>query len=87
LPDRTREKRSKADATGNLVFGKTARNFNQPAATCGRVCVVEVEEVVPAGSLDPDCIHLPGVYVQRMIVGSPYDKKIEFRTVREREAA
>jgi len=77
----------KADATGNVVFRKTARNFNVPAATCGRFCVVEVEEVVPAGSLDPDCIHLPGVYVQRMIVGAPYDKKIEFRTVRERETA
>ncbi|MGB3379411.1 CoA transferase subunit A [Allopontixanthobacter sediminis] len=77
----------KADETGNLMFRKTARNFNLPAATCGRTCVVEVEEIVPTGSLDPDCIHLPGVYVQRMIVGAPYDKKIEFRTVREREAA
>ena len=77
----------KADETGNLVFRKTARNFNHPAATCGKVCVVEVEEIVPAGSLDPDCIHLPGVYVQRMIVGAPYDKKIEFRTTRERAAA
>ncbi|HAV79580.1 MAG TPA: succinyl-CoA--3-ketoacid-CoA transferase, partial [Erythrobacter sp.] len=72
----------KADETGNLVFRKTARNFNQPAATCGKVCVVEVEEIVPTGSLDPDCIHLPGVYVQRMIVGAPYDKKIEFETTR-----
>ncbi len=69
----------KADTTGNLVFRKTARNFNLPAATCGKACVVEVEEVVPVGSLDPDCIHLPGVYVQRMIIGAPYDKKIEFR--------
>ncbi|RKF21601.1 CoA transferase subunit A [Altericroceibacterium spongiae] len=77
----------KADETGNLVFRKTARNFNLPAATCGRICVVEVEEVVPAGALDPDHIHLPGVYVQRMIVGAPYDKKIEFTTTREREAA
>ena len=77
----------KADETGNVVFRKTARNFNVPAATCGKVCVVEVEEVVPAGHLDPDCIHLPGVYVQRMIVGAPYDKRIEFRTVREREVA
>lgn len=77
----------KADESGNLVFRKTARNFNLPAATCGKICVVEVEEIVPAGSLDPDCIHLPGVYVQRMIVGAPYDKKIEFRTVREREAS
>lgn len=77
----------KADESGNLIFRKTARNFNLPAATCGKTCVVEVEEVVPVGSLDPDAIHLPGVYVQRMIVGAPYDKKIEFRTVREREAA
>ena len=73
----------KADETGNLVFRKTARNFNLPAATCGKVCVVEVEEVVPAGALDPDSIHLPGVYVQRMIVGAPYDKKIEFETDRK----
>ncbi|MBX9885332.1 MAG: CoA transferase subunit A [Novosphingobium sp.] len=72
----------KADETGNVVFRKTARNFNVPAATCGKVCVVEVEEIVPTGSLDPDAIHLPGVYVQRLIVGSPYDKKIEFRTTR-----
>ena len=77
----------KADATGNVVFRKTARNFNVPAAQCGKVCVVEVEEVVPVGSLDPEAIHLPGVYVQRIIIGAPYDKKIEFRTVREREAA
>ena len=77
----------KADETGNLVFRKTARNFNLPAATCGKTCVVEVEEIVPIGSLDPDCIHLPGVYVQRMIVGAPYDKKIEFKTVRESASA
>ena len=77
----------KADESGNVIFRKTARNFNQPAATCGKVCVVEVEEIVPVGSLDPDSIHLPGVYVQRMIIGAPYDKKIEFRTVRERAAA
>jgi len=77
----------KADESGNLVFRKTARNFNLPAATCGKICVVEVEEIVPIGSLDPDHIHLPGIYVQRMILGAPYDKKIEFRTVRQREAA
>jgi len=77
----------KADETGNVVFRKTARNFNQPAATCGKACVVEVEEIVPAGSLDPDCIHLPGVFVQRMIIGAPYDNKIEFTTTREREIA
>ena len=77
----------KADETGNVMFRKTARNFNVPVATCGKVCLVEVEEIVPVGTFDPDCIHLPGVYVQRLIVGAPYDKKIEFRTVREREAA
>ncbi len=77
----------KADESGNLVFRKTARNFNLPAITCGKIAVVEVEEVVPVGALDPDSIHLPGVYVQRMIIGAPYDKKIEFRTVREREEA
>src|SRR5258705_4932114 len=76
----------KADESGNLMFRKTARNFNQPAATCGKICVAEVEEIVPVGSLDPDCIHLPSIYVNRLIVGAPYDKKIEFRTVRERKA-
>ncbi|OAO00791.1 succinyl-CoA--3-ketoacid-CoA transferase [Sphingomonadales bacterium EhC05] len=76
----------KSDDSGNIVFRKTARNFNLPAATCGKVCIVEVEEIVPVGSFDPDCIHLPGVYVQRMILGAPYDKKIEFRTVREKES-
>ena len=75
----------RADEAGNVVFRKTARNFNVPAAQCGKVCVVEVEEIVPTGSLDPDAIHLPGVYVQRLIVGAPYDKKIELRTTRERE--
>ncbi len=76
----------KADDTGNLVFRKTARNFNPPAATCGKVCVAEVEEIVPRGSLDPDCIHLPGVYVHRLIQGE-HEKRIEQRTVRQRETA
>ena len=77
----------KADESGNLVFRKTARNFNQPMASAGKVCVAEVEEIVPVGSFDPDCIHLPSIYVKRMILGAPYDKKIEFRTTRQREAA
>ena len=77
----------KADESGNLIFRKTARNFNQPMATAGKICVAEVEEIVPIGSLDPDTIHLPGIYVKRMIVGAPYDKQIEFRTVRERVSA
>jgi 3-oxoacid CoA-transferase subunit A len=73
----------KADSTGNLVFRKTARNFNPPAATCGRICVAEVEEIVPLGSLDPDEIHLPGIYVHRLIQGV-HEKRIEQRTVRKR---
>lgn len=77
----------KADTAGNVVFRKTARNFNVPAATCGKVCVVEVEEIVPAGTLDPDSIHLPGVYVQRLIMGAPYEKYIEYRTTRQREGS
>jgi 3-oxoacid CoA-transferase subunit A len=77
----------KADESGNLMFRKTARNFNLPAATCGKICVAEVEEIVPVGSLDPDCIHLPSIYVKRMILGAPYDKKIEFRTTRQKEPA
>ncbi|WP_424931544.1 CoA transferase subunit A [Amaricoccus macauensis] len=76
----------KADDTGNLVFRKTARNFNPPAATCGKVCVVEVEEIVPRGSLDPDQIHLPGIYVHRLIQGQ-HEKRIEQRTTRPRTAA
>ena len=71
----------KADETGNLVFRKTARNFNPPAAMCGKVCVAEVEEIVPTGSLDPDLIHLPGIYVHRLIQGD-HEKRIEQRTVR-----
>ena len=76
----------KADATGNLVFRKTARNFNPPAAMCGRVCVAEVEEIVPTGSLDPDTIHLPGIFVHRLIQGE-HEKRIEQRTTRKREVA
>jgi 3-oxoacid CoA-transferase subunit A len=76
-----------ADEMGNLVFRKTARNFNQPAATAGRICVAEVEEIVPVGSLEPDCIHLPSIYVKRLVLGAPYEKKIEFRMTRQREAA
>lgn len=77
----------KADEAGNLIFRKTARNFNQPMATAGRICVAEVEEIVPTGSIDPDHVHLPGIYVNRLILGAPYDKKIEFVTTRDREAA
>ena len=75
----------KGDPSGNLMFRKTARNFNPPAATSGRVCVAEVEEIVPLGSLDPDKIHLPGIYVHRLIQGT-HEKRIENRTVRKKEA-
>lgn len=75
----------KADPSGNLVFRKTARNFNVPAATCGKICVAEVEEIVPLGSLDPDAIHLPGIYVHRIVQGA-HEKRIEQRTVRKKEA-
>ncbi len=74
----------KADPSGNLVFRKTARNFNVPAATCGKVCVAEVEEIVPLGSLDPDTIHLPGIYVHRIVQGL-HEKRIENRTTRKKE--
>ena len=60
---------------------------NQPAATSGKICVAEVEEIVPVGSLDPDCIHVPSIYVKRLILGAPYDQKTEFVTTRERTAA
>jgi 3-oxoacid CoA-transferase subunit A len=76
----------KADTTGNLVFRKTARNFNVPAATCGRLCVAEVEEIVEPGALGADAIHLPGIYVHRLIQGR-HEKRIEQRTVRKREVA
>ncbi|MEP7185468.1 MAG: 3-oxoacid CoA-transferase [Rhodanobacter sp.] len=71
----------KGDAHGNLVFRKTARNFNPMIATCGKVCVAEVEEIVPVGSIDPDSVHVPGIYVDRIIEGVNYEKRIEFRTI------
>ena len=76
-----------ADPTGNLVFRKTARNFNPNAATAGRVTVAEVEQLVAEGELDPNGIHTPGVYVQRIVAGGPFEKRIEQRTVRQKEPA
>ena len=76
----------KADSSGNLIFRKTSRNFNPPAATAGRVTVAEVEEIVPEGAIDGDAVHTPGVYVQRLIAGS-FEKRIEQRTIRKVEAA
>ena len=77
-------KAEKADTQGNLVFNKTARNFNPPMAMAGKVTVAEVEEIVPTGDLDPDEIHLPGIFVQRIVQGT-FEKRIEQRTVRKRE--
>jgi 3-oxoacid CoA-transferase subunit A len=77
----------KADTAGNLVFRKTARNFNPVMATAGKVTIAEVEEIVEAGALDPDAIHTPGIYVNRVIKGAHYEKRIEKLTVRQREAA
>lgn len=74
----------RADTSGNLMFRKTARNFNAPMATAGRVTVVEAEEIVPAGTFDPDHIHIPGIYVDRIVLSTINEKRIEKLTVRER---
>jgi len=71
----------KADQAGNLVFRKTARNFNPACAMAGKVCVAEVEEIVPTGAIDPDHVHLPGIYVDRIVVNPTPEKRIEQRTV------
>ena len=77
----------RADPAGNLMFRKTARNFNPDMATAATLTVVEVEEIVPAGSFDPDCIHTPGIYVDRIVLSTINEKRIEKLTVRQREAA
>ena len=77
----------RADTAGNLIYRKTARNFNPVMATAATVTVAEAEEVVPAGELDPDHIHTPGIYVQRVVRGAYYSRRIEKRTVRRRESA
>lgn len=77
----------KADPEGNLIYRMTARNFNPVMATAATVTVVEVEEIVEAGALDPDAIHTPGIYVDRIVKGAVYEKKIEQRTVRKRPEA
>ncbi len=75
----------KGDRSGNLVYKRTARNFNPMMATAGRVCVAEVEELVEVGELDPDQIHTPGIYVDRILLGTNYEKRIERRTTRTRD--
>ena len=76
----------KADTSGNLLFRKTARNFNPAVAMAGKVCVVEVEELVETGAIDPDHVHLPGIYVDRIVVNRHAEKRIEQRTVRAASA-
>jgi 3-oxoacid CoA-transferase subunit A len=73
----------KGDTHGNLIFRKTTRNFNMPMAMGGKITIAEVEELVPAGELDPDAIHVPGIYVHRIFQGNNYEKRIEQRTVRK----
>lgn len=77
----------KADSEGNLIYRKTARNFNPVMATAGKVTVAEVEEIVEAGEIDPDAVHTPGIFVQRVVRGAVYEKRIEQLTVRQRETA
>src|SRR5438309_11269649 len=71
----------KGDKSGNLIYRKTSRNFNPMIATCGKICVAEVEQLVEIGELDPDQIHTPGIFVNRIVQGEKYEKRIEFRTV------
>jgi 3-oxoacid CoA-transferase subunit A len=71
----------KGDTHGNLIYRHTANNFNEVMATAGKITIAEVEELVPAGELDPNCIHTPGIYVQRIFKGENYEKRIEQRTI------
>jgi 3-oxoacid CoA-transferase subunit A len=87
VPDVSLSKAWKADRAGNLVYRRTARNFNPAAAMAGRISVVEVEEIVETGTLDPDAVHLPGIYVHRLVLNATPEKRIEKRTVREKTAA
>ena len=87
VPDISLVKAWKADTSGNLVFRRTARNFNPAAAMAGRITVVEVEQIVDKGAIDPDAVHLPGIYVHRMVLNPNPERRIEKRTVREKTAA
>ena len=81
IPDITLAKAWKADHSGNLLFRRTARNFNPAAIMAGRISIVEVEEIVPTGSFDPDSVHLPGIYVHRIVLNANPEKRIEKRTL------
>lgn len=87
VPDVALVKAHKADKSGNLVFRRTARNFNPAAAMAGKITVAEVEQIVETGALDPDEIHLPGIYVHRIVLNATPEKRIEKRTVTEKAGA
>jgi 3-oxoacid CoA-transferase subunit A len=85
MPDVALIKADVADRSGNLRFNMTARNFNPAAATAGKVCIVEVERIVATGEIAPDDVHLPGIYVHRIVLNATPEKRIEKRTVRDRK--
>lgn len=87
LPDVALVKAWKADRSGNLVFRRTARNFNPACAMAGKVTVAEVEEIVETGAIDPDAVHLPGIYVHRLVLNATPEKRIEKRTLSEKRAS
>jgi 3-oxoacid CoA-transferase subunit A len=86
-PDVSLAKAWKADRSGNLIFRRTARNFNPAVIMAGKISVVEVEEIVETGTFDPDAVHLPGIYAHRLVLNATPEKRIEKRTVREKSAA
>jgi len=87
LPEVALVKAYKADKSGNLLFRRTARNFNPAAAMAGKITVVEVEEIVETGTFDPDAVHLPGIYVHRIVLNAKPEKRIEKRTITEKAGA
>ncbi|CAD5372862.1 acetyl-CoA:acetoacetyl-CoA transferase, alpha subunit [Rubrivivax sp. A210] len=87
VPDISLGKAWKADESGNLIFRRTARNFNPAVIMAGKISIVEVEEIVPTGTFDPDAVHLPGIYVSRLVLNAKPEKRIEKRTTRTQEAA
>ena len=87
MPEVALVKAWKADASGNLIFRRTARNFNPAVAMAGKTTVVEVEELLPVGAIDPDAVHLPGIYVHRIVVNAHPEKRIEKRTLSEKKGA
>ncbi len=86
VPDIALAKAWKADESGNLIFRRTARNFNPAAIMAGKISVVEVEEIVPTGTFDPDAVHLPGIYVHRLVLNAHPEKRIEKRTITEKSS-